>query len=208
MALADLLYRCPACGHDPTTGEGDVAQCPECGMVYERGRGDLLLLERPPGGSERQAPVSALVARIEAHGGPLTRATGPDGSVGYEADVMVSWRQSEDPVRYRGQLRGYSETMGEPAPAVIRADDEAVHVVSEGSSSESWPFLEIRALQTSSSSLQLSLPGDRLVQFKFLTDSPRRWEDLLRHLVREAHRRAGNGFVVEFQPRIVTRQRT
>ena len=205
MALADLLYRCPACGHDPTEGEGDVARCPDCGTVYERGRGDLLLVERAPDGTERQVPVSALVEGVEAHGGPLTRATNPDGSVAYAADVSVSWRRSEDPVRYQGQLRGYSETMGEPAPAVLRADDDAVHVVSEDGSVESWPFLQIRALQTSSSSLQLSLPGDRLVQFNFVSDSPRRWEDLLRHLVREAHRRAGKGIVVEFQPRIVTR---
>lgn len=186
-------------------GDGDTARCSACGTAYDRGRGDLLLVERTADGRERPVPVSTLVTRIEADGGPLTRATLPDGTVSYRADVMVSWRVSEDPVHHRGRLRGYSELMGEPTPGVLHVDQDGVHLEPSTGEGESWPWLDIRALQTSSSSLQLSLPGDRLVQFRFLDDSPRRWEDLLRHLVRDAYRRAGRGFVVEFQPRIVTR---
>lgn len=186
-------------------GEGDLADCSVCGTAYARGRGDLLLVERTPDGRERSVPVSDLVTRIEAEGGPLTRATRADGTVAYRGDVLVSWRVSEDPVHYRGQLRGYSELMGEPAPGVLRVDDAGVCLETGAGQAESWSWLDLRALQSSSSSLQLSLPGDRLVQFQFVNDSPRRWEDLMRHLLRDAYHRAGRGFVVEFQPRIVTR---
>ena len=204
MALADLLYRCPRCGFDPMEGVGDEASCPSCGTGFTRGRGNRVLVERRPDGGTVETPVSALVGLIEASGGPLTRARRPDGSMGYSADVDVSWRVAEEPVHHRGELRGFSERMGEPVPGVLTVDESSVTVRTEADGEATWPFLEIRALQTSSSSLQLSLPEDRLVQFRFREDSPRRWEDLMRHLLREAYRRAGKGNVVEFQPRIVT----
>lgn len=204
MALADLLYRCPECGHDPTEGEGDVVRCPACECSYERGNGDRLLMVQTPDGHARAVATAELVEKIEGRGGPLSRATRADGSTSYSAEVMVSWRVSEDPIRHKGELKGFSELMGVPVPATLTVDDDQVGISGPGVKPESWAFLEIRAVQTSSSSLQLSLPGDRLVQFQLPSDSPRRWEDLLRHLVREAYRRADRGFVIEFQPRIVT----
>ncbi|MGI9626204.1 MAG: hypothetical protein ACR2QM_05155 [Longimicrobiales bacterium] len=204
MPLADLLYRCPECGHDPTEGEGDVVRCPACARSFERGSGDLLLSVQSPDGESQYVPTSVLVGQIEGRGGPLSRATGADGSTSYSAEVMVSWRVTEDPIRHRGELKGFSESMGEPTAATLTVNDDNVSISGPDVEPETWPFLEIRAVQTSSSSLQLSLPGDRLVQFQLPHDSPRRWEDLLRHLVREAYRRADRGFVVEFQPRIVT----
>ncbi len=86
-------------------------------------------------------------------------------------------------------------------------DDESITVTdgpAEGGGV--WNHLDILAMQSTSSSLQLSLPGDRLVQFTFLDDSPRRWEVLMQQLISGAHQRAGHGRVVEFQPRIVTDQ--
>ncbi|MDH3222671.1 MAG: hypothetical protein OEO23_03065 [Gemmatimonadota bacterium] len=204
MALADLLYRCPRCGFDPMDGEGDDASCPACSTRYSRGRGDRLLVERRPDGVTAEVPVATLVDLIEANGGPLSRAERPDGSIDYRADVLASWRVGEEPVHHRGALRGFSESMGEAVQAVLKVDRDGVTLSAPGQPEARMAFLEIRALQTSSSSLQLSLPGDRLVQFKFLSDSPRRWEDLLRQLLRAAYRRAGKGNVVEFQPRIVT----
>lgn len=79
------------------------------------------------------------------------------------------------------------------------------HAGAEGGLLEEWPLLDIRAVQTSSSSLQISPQGGGVVQFRFQGDSPRRWEDLLRRTLREAYRRAGRGEILEFQPRIVTR---
>ena len=128
---------------------------------------------------------------------------------------MVCWRLREDPVWRRGELRGWVETMGPASPGTVTVDDEAVAIEcaaapgdgSSGCRSGRWRHLELRSVQTSSSSLQISLPGDRLVQLRFTADSPKRWEDMLRRLVRAAYRRAGKGFVHEFQPRIATRPR-
>ena len=205
MALSDLLYRCPECGHDPTSGEGDRAWCEACGAKYERGPQDRMIQVTTGDGQDREALVDNLVKKIEIHGGPITRATKSDGSISFDADVLVSRRVAEDAVWHKGELRGFSETMGEPLPARLSVDADGVTVTGEGLDTERWNFLDLRALQTSSSSLQLSLPGDILVQFKFVEDSPRRWEDLMRRLVRDAYSRANRGFVLEFQPRIVTR---
>ena len=135
----------------------------------------------------------------------MTRALQPDGGLRYSAAVMVSWRTTESTVRYRGVLRGFTEFMGPPAPATLTVDREEVAVEDGRRDSGRWRHLDIRAVQASSSALQLSLRGNRLVQLRFPDDSPRRWEELIRRLVSEAYERAGRGRVVEFQPRVVTR---
>ena len=135
---------------------------------------------------------------------PMELGDGSGGVFRYSAQAMVSWRVREAPIWRGGKLLGYSETMGPPSPGTATADREAISIESSGQSGR-WGYLELRAVQTSSSSLQISLPGDRLVQLCFTVDSPKRWEDLLRQLVREAYQRAGRGFVREFQPRIAVR---
>lgn len=133
----------------------------------------------------------------------MTRATRDDGTVRYSARAEVSWRASEKAVWYRGVLRGFAESMGPKAPGTIAVDRETVSIDDGRPASGRWPLLDIRAVQAASRSLQLSLPGDELVQLRFLNDSPRRWEILMRLLVTDAYERAGRGRVVEFQPRIV-----
>ncbi len=134
----------------------------------------------------------------------MTRATRADGTVRYSARAEVRWRVSERPVRHRGALLGFAESMAPPTPARVTVDREAVAVDDGGTVTGRWRLLDIRAVQAASRSVQLSLPGDRLVQFSFVSDSPRRWEILLRRLIADAYERAGRGGVVEFQPRIVT----
>ena len=134
----------------------------------------------------------------------MTRATRDDGSVRYSARAEVSWRVSERAVRYRGVLRGFVETMGPAAPGTITVERDTVSVEDGRPGSGSWRLLDLGAVQAASRSLQLSLPGDRLVQLRFLGDSPRRWEILMRRLISDAYERAGRGRVVEFQPRITT----
>ena len=133
----------------------------------------------------------------------MSRATRDDGTVRYSARAEISWRSSEEPVWHRGELLGFAETMGPPAPGTVSVDREGVSVDEAGGGSGRWRLLDIRAVQAASRSLQLSLPGDRLVQFRFPGDSPRRWEILLRRLISDAYEDAGRGRVVEFQPRIV-----
>lgn len=204
MALVDLLYRCPECGHDPMDGEGDEAVCPECSRSYHRGGGRGTISISKDGHPRAEVPASALVERIERRGGPLSRATGPDGTIAYEADVLISFRQDEDPIWHKGALLGFSERMGEPEAGTLAVGDQGVTVRWNGGRERTWTYLEILAVQAASSTLQLSLPGDELVQFRFQSDSPRRWEDLFRRLVSAAYHREGRGKVVEFQPRIRT----
>lgn len=134
----------------------------------------------------------------------MTRATRADGTVRYSARAEICWRISEEPVWHRGALLGFAESMGPKAPGTIRVDSETVLVDDGRPASGRWRHLDIRAVQAASKSLQLSLPGDGLVELNFLNDSPRRWEILMRRLIRDAYERAGRGRVVEFQPRIVT----
>lgn len=185
-------------------GEGDGAWCESCGVRIERRQGQLLMFPPKDDLSFKIKPAD-LGRRICEHGGPMARATQADGTVRYSARADVSWRTSERPVWYRGELLGFAETMGPPFPATVTVDRETVSVDGDGSGAGSgrWSLLDIRAVQAASRSLQISLPGDRLVQFRFADDSPRRWEILLRLLISDAWEGAGRGRVVEFQPRIV-----
>ena len=133
---------------------------------------------------------------------------------------MVSWRIGQEPIWRGGKLRGFAERMGAPLPGTATLDREAISIESSAGPNPNsdavcqplpsrpsgrWDYLDLKAMQTSSSSLQVSLPGDRLVQLRFTDDSPKRWEDLLRQLIRAAYQRAGRGRVHEFQPRIAVR---
>ena len=204
MALVDLLFPCPECGHDPLTGEGDEASCSDCGRSFERAEGSGGIRIRGDGLPEVTVAASVLAQRIQHRGGPVDRATDGDGNINYDAGVLVSHRTDEDPVWHRGRLLGFAERMGDPQPGVIAVTAQNVTVTWESGASESWSFFEITAVQAASSTLQLSLPEGRLLQFRFISDSPRRWEELMRHLVSSAYRTAGRGRVVEFQPRIRT----
>lgn len=205
MALVDLCYRCPECGDDPMEGEGDQARCGSCGVRIGRRRGRLWMTASGDGG-ETGISARELCRRIDARGGPMTRATAPDGTLEYTARALVSWRIAENAVWHRGVLLGYSESMGPAVEGSITVHRNTVSVDGGEAGAGRWRHLDIGAVQAASSSLQLSLPGGRLVQFRFLGDSPRRWETLMRRLIADAWERAGRGRVIEFQPRIVTRR--
>ena len=184
-------------------GEGDTALCPGCGAGIERRRGRLLMTVA--GNDKRQEITAAeLCRKMDEHGGPMTRATGEDGTLAYSARALISWRVREQAVWHRGLLLGFAESMGPEAAGSIAVDRKTVSIDDGGRGRGSWRHLDLGAVQAASSSLQLSLPGDRFVQLRFLGDSPRRWETLMRRLISDAWERAGRGRVVEFQPRIVT----
>lgn len=203
MGLANLLYRCPRCGADSVEGEKDRVRCPGCGRTFERGRGHLEILETAPDTSTSSVPAWALTEAIRALGGPLSRATGPDGRISDSAEVSFRRSLSEEPVVFHGRILGFCEIRSDEAPGELRVRDGAVMLVSaEGT--ETWDFLDLLAVQTSSSSVQISTRDGGVIQFKFTADSSRRWEDLLRILVARAWRDAGRGEILEFQPRIIT----
>ena len=203
MGLANLLYRCPRCGADPVAGEKDRVGCPSCGRTFERGGKGLEILETERGGRPVSVPAWRLTEAIRRLGGPLTRATTSAGAIRDAAQVRFRRALAEEPVHFSGRLLGFSETRSEEAEGELEVTGRSVSLVS-GEGREVWDLLDLLALQTSSSSVQISTRDGGVVQFKFLADSSRRWEDLLKVLVARAWREAGRGEIVEFQPRIVT----
>lgn len=198
MALTDLCYLCPECGCDPMAGKGDQAWCTSCGLRVRRTRRGLLLTPAKGEGEPRRCSAREVSQRVERN---LIKSI----PIEYSARATVSWRVRECPLWHGGTLKGFYETMGPPSRGTITARRDSVSVAAGAARDPagSWNYLELLALQTSSSSLQISLPGGRLVQLRFAGDSPKRWDDLMRHLVAAAYQRAGRGAVLEFQPRIV-----
>jgi hypothetical protein len=225
LALKDFLYRCPGCGHDPMEGEADEARCPACGLVVDRNAAGAtcLRVHGPSGALPSEVPASHLADRIEAMGGALPRATAPSGSLAYATEVRVRTAGSERPIRYRGLLLGFAERFGAGTPGRLRITDEALILDMGGALDaaasahappaagqahrRTWPLEALRSLQTSSSAVQITTL-DRtsrargIVHFRFLDDSPRRWDELLRHAISQRWELLGKGTVQEFQPRI------
>lgn len=202
MSLSDLLYRCPECGRDPLPGEGDDAHCPDCGAGYARGDRGLEVLVTSTGGETRPVPAYRLTERIRSLGGPLPRATAADGEIRYEAAVTFRPSVSEDPVHFHGRLLGFAERRGEAGEGVLSVVGRTL-TLREESRTRAWSILDLRALQGSSSSVQISAADGTVLQFAFPSDSSRRWEELLRLLISRAWSEEGRGRVVEYQPRIV-----
>jgi len=215
MPLVQLLYRCPRCGHDPTVGDKDEAACPECGCTFRRGGPGGLISVSEPAGGKWDVPSHRLSAAVERWTEEeLDAPAVPDVPI-HSSRALVRQSGKEAPVFFNGELMGFAEAMGESAPATLTLTSEYLALERAPASGRGglqcaapalrWPLLDIRAVQTSSSSLQFSPRSGGLVEFKFPEDSTLRWETLLRGTLRRAYRRAGLGEIVEFQPRIVTR---
>lgn len=207
MTLRNLLYRCARCGQDPVTGRGDRVRCPACGALYERGGGEAAIRVRTPDGESARVPAIRLTEAIRDLGGPLPAARQEDGALRFRSRVRVRRSREEDAVRYRGRLVGFFEKLGPVRSATLHLVDDALELRDgeSGAVTDRWSLLDLRAVQSSSSSVQIYTVDGELVQFGFPDESPLRWEALLHEVLRRAYRRAGKGEIVEFQPRIVTR---
>jgi len=210
MPLVYLLYRCPRCGRDPLKGEKDEATCPGCGVHFSRGGEGGLIRVRESSGELWDVPGHRLTAAMEGWSEKESSGSAPPGTPIRQAKVEVRKSGLEAPVWLGGELLGFAEAMGGAALGTLELSDEALTLRSragggseEGVPPESWPLLQIRAVQTSSSSLQFSPSTGGLVELRFLDDSPFRWETLLRDALQRAYGREGLGKIVEFQPRIV-----
>lgn len=215
LALKDFLYRCPACGHDPMEGRRDLATCAACGLHVDRNAAGATCLRLHWPGMETaptEVPAATLADRIVSHGGALTRATAPDGNMAYEAEVRVRAAGTEMPIRYRRRLLGFAERFGAGSPGILHLSRDALGLrsllPSDTVPPRRWALEDIRSLQTSSSAVQITTRGDGVVLFLFTSDSPRRWDELLRHAIGERWKRLGKGTVHEFQPRIRARGAT
>jgi hypothetical protein len=185
-------------------GEKLQARCPECERSFRPGGPGTMILVSHPDGRSEEVPAGELSRRMEAHGGALTRARGSDGRLHFRSRVRVRVARQEAPIRFRDVLLGFAELFGEVNEGSLELDhDRLVLTLDDGEGeARTWPLLDLGALQTSSSSVQISPNGGGVVLFRFPEESTRRWEELLRTAIVLAWREAGRGEVIEFQPRI------
>jgi hypothetical protein len=205
MPLSDFLYRCPSCGTSPTVPEGNGARCPRCGCSYTPGQGGGLILERSPEGSRRTVPAATLAREMAARGGP---GPIPQGQTSF-SETRVRFRRAigEDAIRHGGTLLGYAERFDAPAEGLLRLDPLNLRILpaarnGNGDGELTWALEDIQAIQASSSSIQFSAGVGGVVLLRFLDESPRRWDDLLRAALQARWDALGRGSIMEFQPRI------
>jgi hypothetical protein len=209
MALVDFLYRCPYCGLDPLEGKGLTAQCRSCGRGFEPGSGNTAIRVTRPGAPVEEVPAGSLARLMDRLGGATATALNAEGRIVFQSRVRSRFARQETPVRFRKELLGFSEHFGEVEEGWLTLDHDRLLFEPDaadaeaGKSIRTWLLLDLGALQTSSSSVQISPRGGGVVLFRFPDASPRRWEELLKASIRQAWRDAGRGDVVEFQPRIL-----
>lgn len=205
MALKDILYRCPYCGQDAMEGRKDHAHCGSCGRHYLRGPAPSRIRVEEDG-AERSVPARKLVERVVSFVKPVSGdGSGGSGGQPRETRVRVRWAVGEESVRLRGELLGFTERLGASSEMRLRLTATALELLGEADRRRRWNLMDLRAVQASSSSLQVYTLAQELVHFRFMDDSAFRWEALLQETLRAAYRAAGKGEIIEFQPRITVR---
>jgi hypothetical protein len=203
MSIHYLLYRCPTCGHDPTTATRRGARCESCGTTFEQGRAGSVLVRSSEGKAET-ASVDDLIEAIDHMGGPTTRAEDGSGAFSYEASVVASSATSHQTVWWRGGVLGFFERITDRREATLRLSGSEMILVCRDRERLVWGLERIDAMQISSRAIQLNIRDAGLQQMEFLSDSPKRWEDLLRLALDRFYALRGRE-VVEYQPKVVTR---
>ncbi len=205
MALKDFLYRCPYCGRDPLEGVGDEARCGSCRRRYRRGTEPRGIQVIEDDGESEEVSARHLGDRIRELDGDLEAEGGSGGGVILEADVTAQVAEVEEPIRYRGALLGFVERAGPELSGTLRVTGRELQFVPDDGAARQWSLLDVRALQTASASVQISSVEGGVVTFAFSGDSPKRWEETLKRLLRRSWREEGRGEIFEFQPRIRAR---
>jgi hypothetical protein len=201
VPLHHLLYRCPECGYDPVARDNHGARCHGCGARYNRGDLALVVTRRGDGGL-RTGPAAELIDAIRAWEDKSPSGRGPDGRVDYSAAATFRRVVGQGVVHHGPYVAGFYEKFSSEVAGTLRLTDDRIEVDAEDGASFSWDLGEVRAVQTSSKSLQLNFREDGLFDFRFAEDSPRRWEEILHAGLQAAYGRSGRR-VREFQPRVV-----
>ena len=106
--------------------------CPSCNTGYARGGGGRLIRVQTSGAPSKEVPGIELVRAIDAHGGPMDRATSEDGAIDDRAAVRVRRSYVEEPIRYRGRLLGFAERLSKAVLGVLRLTDSCLIVDEDG----------------------------------------------------------------------------
>ncbi len=130
MALVDLLYRCPRCGHDPLPGKGGRALCPACGAAYSVARGGGIRISVENIGREKRS-VREVAGSLTLPGqgssaadAPQPRLHGtPVRSEGSSVPLARTPEATDGPV-------GKAAPSGGESPGVIRETRARVKIAS------------------------------------------------------------------------------
>ena len=202
MGLHHFLYLCPLCGHDPLEKQGFRARCAGCGKSFEQGEGALIRILDPAGEFIDEAPAHLLARQIEGKGLDGDNATTGGNEGVMEAPVVARYVERERSIFRDGAFLGLIESQGRRRPGVLRMTALALEFMEGNGQVDVWQFEELRAIQASSSSIQISPNRGGVVTFRFASASCRRWEEALKQRVRRRWVELGRGEIAEFQPRI------
>ncbi|MEN8374458.1 MAG: hypothetical protein ABFS34_03330 [Gemmatimonadota bacterium] len=202
MAIGDLLWACPYCatvGAVAREGKGASA-CSRCGARFRRGARAEIVGEAPDGTPESGSAVDWL-GRLPDIGEATTQA-GPESAIRADA-VEATIAGPDEAVRRAGEVLGFRETQGETLRGTLRLYPGELRLDCDPEGERSWACEVITGIQSSSRLVQIKPRGSPVVTFRFLTGSPRLWEELLQLALRRLYAERGWGEIREFQPRIV-----
>jgi hypothetical protein len=199
LAIADLLWACPACGLDRGLRGPEEGACTGCGTRFDRVRG-ARIRARLPGGEERVRTAAAWVDELPDPASLLERGD-PVRSAAVRARLVDRY----EAVRDRGRYVNRIEVFGPEARGELVLGVESLRYTPGEGTPLLWPFEDLAAVQASSRTLQIRGRPHPLASFAFPDDSSFLWEQLLALALGEHYRSTGRGEVVELQPRIVTR---
>jgi len=203
MPLHHLLYRCPECGHDPVRPSESGAVCPECDARFVRGTGARIQISARTG--KRSASAGELIDAIDGWDERVPTVLDEDGNLDYGAHIHYRRAVGQGVALVGDQVAGFYEEFTDRTGGNIHANEEGLTLRDDTGDVLAWGWEDLRAVQTSSRSLQINVHPEGLFDLTFESDSPRRWENLMHRALRN-HYRARGLEVMEFQPRVVTRR--
>ena len=197
MAIADILWACPACGKFGSIRPADhgTERC-SCGAEFSRGPNSVISAAFPDGRKETRHAAEWMDSL------PLER---PRGAAGELARARASVRSvaGYQVLRRGSDLLNRIEQMGPPSDVTMVLYDDRLEIVPEAGDPAIHPLETIVALGSSSGNLQLRFRETGLLSVRFQDASIRWWEEQLRVCLRRLYARADGAEIVEFQPRIV-----
>lgn len=215
MAIADVLWACPACGTDAALraagGKRGATACRACGATFARTPDARIAMTDPASGRTVVRNVAewtrGLTVPMRATASPAGASAGGGGAPPAirEAGALMRVALGARPLRHRREYLGAIELLGEPIPGTLVLTTDHLAFTGDGTT-RTWRLDDLTAVQPSSSTLQIKARREPVVSFRFPADSVRLWEELLTTVLRERYRRAGRGEILEFQPRIVARR--
>ncbi len=176
--------------------------CSRCKAVFRRGAGAALEVHLPGQPAELRGVMDVVDTIGEWDEREPTERK--DGRLDYAADVAFRRSTGQGIIRQKGGVFGFYEELEPEADGRLSIHEDGLTLFVGTEAAFEWPWERLTAVQTSSKTLQINTSGDRLFSFRFLNDSPRRWE-LMLHKALHTHYAALGLEIREFQPRIATR---